>query len=132
MYNDLDECKVKFDLIASNEKAVNRMCVKMQKDTELTQISRENSELKEELQYIKRELDSSRQDWQLKEAEYKREQEQMTATIEVLNAQVSNLFAEWLILCHTYLPCQLASTIIGIIKKSIGGDDEHHVSISRL
>jgi regulator of replication initiation timing len=107
------------------------MCV-MQKDTELTQISRENSELKEELQYIKRELDSSRQDWQLKEAEYKREQEQMTATIEVLNAQVSTLFAEWLILCHTYLPCQLASTIIGIIKKSIGGDDEHHVSISRL
>lgn len=68
----------------------------MQKDVERRKLSTENSEMKEELQSVKREFDSARQDWQLKEAEYKREQERMNATIEIFNTQVSSLFANQL------------------------------------
>lgn len=58
------------------------------RDDERIQLRAENSDMKQELRTLKREYESARQDWTLKEAEYVRERDQMKFTVDALTQQV--------------------------------------------
>ncbi|KAI8580413.1 hypothetical protein K450DRAFT_43962 [Umbelopsis ramanniana AG] len=57
------------------------------RDDERIQLRAENSDMKQELRTLKREYESARQDWSLKEAEYVRERDQMKITVDALTQQ---------------------------------------------
>jgi hypothetical protein len=58
------------------------------RDDERIQLRAENSDMKQELRTLKREYESARQDWSLKEAEYVRDRDQMKITVVALTQQV--------------------------------------------
>jgi len=57
------------------------------RDEERIQLTREHTEMKQELRTLKREYESARQDWELKASEYTRESDQAKATIDALTLQ---------------------------------------------
>jgi hypothetical protein len=57
-------------------------------DDERIQLRAENSDMKQELRTLRREYESARQDWSLKEAEYVRERDQLKVTVDALTEQV--------------------------------------------
>lgn len=74
------------------------------RDDERIQLRAENSDMKQELRTLKREYESARQDWSLKEAEYVRERDQMRITVEALTQQVRQPhFISYVLSCLLYI-----------------------------
>jgi hypothetical protein len=70
------------------------------RDDERIQLRAENSDMKQELRTLKREYESARQDWSLKEAEYVRERDQMKITVDALTEQVRKQRTYSILPCH--------------------------------